>query len=256
MLLTRIAVMSLVADAVEGVDDTFTPEAIALFGGSVQLLPGSPGSPSGPTFSYPENRLSPLLGNPPTAPNMMYRSNSMDQLSPAMSDCSSFSPAPSAFGSPYAASANLATSPALASAFKDSFSFPSSQPERVKVPLMPSHLSITGPITGTDSTHIFARLNLDKTCDAISDTVQLEDLSSYSTRFPGIVNMHDYLPCQFLHVKLNLSLPQAEDKVDVKDIAIQMLLSAQQEMNVTAVTTVYQDGATVSLDSEALPSGE
>ena len=240
-------VMKLVSEPLDGVDDAFSPQAITAFGGGIQACTNSPSSVA-MGHSYSEGLLAPM----PTVPPLLYRSSSCGPsplLSPAISDCSSVGsalPSPFLNGSPISA--------ALTTQFKDMhFPFPP-QPESKPnaVPIAPLRFRMWADSNETGDMHTFSQLSEGACPMPPNKTVFLEDLPNHEHRYPGLAKLHERAACQFLHLKLNLVLPRAEDGVMLQNLNAVVELSAQTDQPLAAVTTLYSYGTEVLTMNEAL----
>ncbi|GAA6000966.1 hypothetical protein JCM10207_007346 [Rhodosporidiobolus poonsookiae] len=73
--------------------------------------------------------------------------------------------------------------------------------------------------------------------------VFLEDLPQGPKRFPQLADMVDHLPCQFLHVKLNLDVPSPSSAAGLGTTLESFIrLHAVQPLPLTAVTTIFCHG--------------
>jgi transcriptional enhancer factor len=222
--------MSLVAEPTEQ-EDVFSPmgPSIAYFGDpSASVATGS--------GSY---RETPVLMSPYT-PSHHHRSvvGSSSPLS-----------ASGQLASPYAISSPTSS---LSSALQD-LHFPMPHELRPETcPIVPTDFCMWAASSTSPEVHVYAELDRRKS-HFPRGTTFLEDLFEADTRFPGLVAMHERLPCQFLHVKLPVSLPGYEGGPELDRLNAQLSLTSVQELPLSTVTTICSYGTRVLNLIEPLP---
>ncbi|BGP13975.1 hypothetical protein JCM10213v2_001913 [Rhodosporidiobolus nylandii] len=94
--------------------------------------------------------------------------------------------------------------------------------------------------SGRQGGHVFAKLD-GRT--GPTNRVFLEDLHEGPKRYPVLPSMVDHLPCQFLHVQLNLDIPTVAGAAGLaSDLHSFVRLDAVQALPLTAVTTIFCHG--------------
>lgn len=141
----------------------------------------------------------------------------------------------------------------LATALKDLHfpSPPSSAGEPISCPIAPVAFSLWAQDAVGETTHVFADLARSEGA-APTGTVNLEDLPSASVRFPGLADMSDHLPCQFLHVRINLDVPNFDAGTSTTQLHAKVILTALQDLPLVAVTSIYSEGTPVLCLEEQL----
>jgi hypothetical protein len=240
-------VMKLVSEPLDG-EDTFAPEAALAFFGHPAL-----GVQGGLGVAYTDGLLSPYT------PTFLHRSLSCGSTplplhSPALSD--SFP-----IHSAHPRSAPMSATSSLTNAMKD-MHFPIPPPNErtpASCPIAPSAFCLWADDADSDAMHVFAKLDAQGGggCGPVG-TVFLQDLPLSDLRFPGLVAMNEHLPCQFLHVKLNLDVPSSSPIDATTAVATQLhtqlTLTSLQDLNLTAVTSIYSYGTQVlSLEEQLAP---
>lgn len=130
---------------------------------------------------------------------------------------------------------------------------PSSTRHPISCPIAPVTFSLWAQDAQAETTHVFA--NLDGSAGTPpTGTVSLEDVPLASLRFPGLADMNDHLPCQFLHVKVNLDVPTFDAGTSTTQLHAKVDLTALQELDLIAVTSIYSEGTPVLCLEEQLPA--
>ncbi|GAA6026940.1 hypothetical protein JCM8097_005980 [Rhodosporidiobolus ruineniae] len=93
---------------------------------------------------------------------------------------------------------------------------------------------------GRRQPHVYAQLDGHA---GPTQRVFLEDLPEGFKRYPGLVDMVNHLPCQFLHVKLNLDIPTLSNAGGLSSsLDAYVRLHTFQNLALTAVTTIFCHG--------------
>lgn len=235
--------MALVAEPAEG-EDSFAPDAaLAFFGKNLPTITSEP-----MTSSYSDAGL--LSPYTPSTYIPQQRSLSCGSLSPTQYDRSNTH-------SPIALSRPMSATSSITTAMKE-MHFPIPSPRSrtpVPCPIAPAAFKIWADDSqSTSASHVFARLD-NASLAGPSDTVFLDNLPTPEKRFPGLVAMSDHLPCQFLHVKINLDIPDARSPDFAPEkLKTQLILTSLQNLNLTSVTSIYSCGVQVLSLEEQLSS--
>ncbi len=73
-------------------------------------------------------------------------------------------------------------------------------------------------------------------------------------RFPRLAEMYQRMPCQFLHVRVPLSIPRHDVMIPRYDsFSTQLSFTSEQDQRLISVTTVYSHGKRVLNLVEPLP---
>ncbi|KAI5480946.1 TEA domain family member 1/3/4 [Pseudohyphozyma bogoriensis] len=144
--------------------------------------------------------------------------------------------------SPQPISAPMSATSSLTSAMND-MHFPTPPPhERMPIicPIAPSSFCLWADDTESDAMHVFAEL--EEAASTPSGNTLLEDLTTQEREFPGLVAMFEHLPCQFLHVKLDLDVPTTDATDVATQLHTQLKVTSLQDLNLTTVTRIYSFG--------------
>ncbi|GAA5888212.1 hypothetical protein JCM6882_000323 [Rhodosporidiobolus microsporus] len=88
-----------------------------------------------------------------------------------------------------------------------------------------------------------------------SNRVYLDDLPEGQKRYPALASMIERLPCQFVHVKLNLDVPTASTATGLgSKMQSYLRLDTAQALPLTAVTTIFCHGDEIINFSDPLSS--
>lgn len=241
--------MKLVSEPMDG-EDVFSPLAQASY-----FLPSQRPSllPTPVALQYGDGLHSPFT------PTFLSRSISCGPTPMLGPSGNHDSPLPS----PYFISSPMSATSSITSAMKDlHFPIPPSieisRSPQATCPIAPANLCLWADKSDGDAMHVFAKLaKNDKAGLGNSQptgNVYLEELPMAEVRYPKLSEMHESLPCQFLHVKLNLALPEAESGISVDGLHTQLTLTSLQDLSLTSVTTIYSFGTQVLSLEEQLPS--
>ncbi|KAM0753722.1 hypothetical protein T439DRAFT_322614 [Meredithblackwellia eburnea MCA 4105] len=219
--------MNLVSEPLEG-EDTFAPgAALAFFG----LSPHANISSIPMGISQSEALLSPYTSS------FLQRSKS---ASPAFSE-SSFA-GTSGLYSPQPISAPMSATSSLTNAMKDMhFPVPPNHSGiPVSCPIAPAALCLWADDPASDATHIFSELK--QGAGGPNSSMLLNDLISPERQFPGLEDMFDHLPCQFLHTRINLNVPTLDQDAIATQLHTQLTLTSLQNLTLTSVMRIYSFG--------------
>jgi hypothetical protein len=119
-------------------------------------------------------------------------------------------------------------------------------------PIVPSAFCMWAAQSVSNDTHVYSKLDPEKSHFPCT-TTYVEDLFESETRFPGIVSMHSHMPCQFLHVRLPVSVPE-DGGPELDRLYTQFSLNSVQDWPLCVVTTIYSYGTRVLNQVESLPT--
>ena len=139
--------------------------------------------------------------------------------------------------------------------------------DKMHLPPLPSPSPMSCPIApvgfclwaddlddSTDQSHIFARID-SSAGPGPCGTTQFEDLSLCKMRYPDISAMRDHLSCPFMHLQVNLNIPERINGNFPTQLHTQLKLSAASDLSLTAVTSIYSFGTKViSLEEDLGPA--
>ncbi|KAM0749100.1 TEA-domain-containing protein [Meredithblackwellia eburnea MCA 4105] len=222
--------MNLVSEPLDG-EDTFAPEAALAFFG---LSPHSHVASAPMALPQGDSLLSPYSSS------SLQRSKS---ASPALSDSSFASTANGGdVYSPQPISAPMSAASSLTNAMND-LHFPvplhnNSAP--VSCPIAPAALCLWADEAHTDSTFIFSELK--QGASGPTSSISLEQVITLERQIPGLEDMLDFLPCQFLHTRVNLNVPSHDRETLATQLHTQLTLTSLQNLSLTCVTRIYSFG--------------
>ena len=159
--------------------------------------------------------------------------------------------ASASFGPPQASPGS-----SLAMAMKDmQFPFPSHSTLRdgQACPLVPDAFCIWADSEHREDVHVYTQLDNTQPGGALPlSVVYLEDLHQSEIRFAKLAPMYDFLPCQFLHAKLQVALPSTESGLALDALHTSLSLLSLQDLNLTSVVTIFANGTQVMSMEEPL----
>lgn len=118
-------------------------------------------------------------------------------------------------------------------------------------PIAPAQLCLWTHDTHSNRRHVYVSLVV----AGVRGTTDLNDLQESSLRYPGLGNMQSHLPCQFLHVRLNLDIPTESNSSTATRLHAQLSLTSLQELPLTCITRIFLCGVqVVSLRETLSPS--
>lgn len=116
----------------------------------------------------------------------------------------------------------------------------------IPCPIGPSRFALWTQVPGrTDRASKFGLCKFEQDAASLLKTVYLEDLPLHDLKYPGLLEMHDRLPCQFLHVQLNLGMPYEGATLQESALHAYLNITSAQNLPLTAVTTIYSFGTRV-----------
>ncbi|KAK4698900.1 transcriptional enhancer factor, partial [Phenoliferia sp. Uapishka_3] len=222
--------MNLVSEPLEG-ENTFAPENALAFFGFAPIAASHPMA-----VAYSESLLSP------------YSSSFLQRSMSVGSSNSSHSPHSPVFSdsyimnSPLITSAPMSATSSLTSALREMhFPIPPTHKHApASCPIVPAGLCLWADNNETDALHVFTELEAGGR--GPTETVFLEEIVSTERQFPGLAVMFDHLPCQFLHTRINLSIPTTDTTEVATQLHTQLTLTSLQDLNLTSFIRIYSFG--------------
>ncbi|GAA5963526.1 hypothetical protein JCM21900_004540 [Sporobolomyces salmonicolor] len=235
--------MNLVSEPAEG-EDRFAPGNARLFFGESGL--GSPHAP--PTFLQRSLSASNVPFHPPIDLSSTPQMQSLGQ--PQISTAPMGLHSPFVVHSPQQAVATPTSGITRALQGMTVAPSPGSPPRLpTACPFAPAQMTIWADALDKSGRHVLTRLDAPT---GPTGSVFLEDLPLGEKRYPMIAAMNDHLPCQFLHIKLSLAVPNSTGAPLATSLRTQLKLTSLQSLNLTAVTTIYCHGDEIISFSEIL----
>lgn len=117
--------------------------------------------------------------------------------------------------------------------------------------IMPAAFSMWVHSSNSDEKHIYAKLDLMTMSKVIQKGAPLQTISINApnvsaSRFPRLSEVFGKLNCQFLHIRVPLSVPRLDQSTPAYDrFSTALMLTSRKNTPLTSATTVYSQGKSV-----------